>query len=333
MDCIVPVMLKLGGSWTNDYSFNSNLIFAIQVLYSSTYKDFIEQLSSMLSDYYNATNHFKLSYMVDGCPPPVHINDEDTFRFFLNLKVLHTDLSKYPLCLEFSTDISKPCTVPTMENTIPEISPSSSQVSSTEHDNISGLNSESNSYTLVRHESNVSPRSQSPNRINDDLCHSPWSDVSPCQSPPTHLIPIESSSFHHNVEVITHYHLTQITKHAIYNSKYDLNHHLRLYAIDNGFQYQTRTSKKIVLHVVCCDEKCKWAVRGVKLRGVQMFQIRRYVPILSVFYHSECLIICHIFDISANAAHMVCRFDSTHTCSMDFRQGKHRQATYRTMLS
>ncbi|CAH9071070.1 unnamed protein product, partial [Cuscuta epithymum] len=72
-----------------------------------------------------------------------------------------------------------------------------------------------------------------------------------------------------------------------------------LYAIDNGFQYTTRTSKKTELHVVCKGEECKWAVRAVKLRGVQMFQIRR--------------------------------FDSSHTCSVDYRQGKHRQATYRTV--
>ncbi|CAH9125295.1 unnamed protein product, partial [Cuscuta epithymum] len=103
MDSIVMIMLKLGGSWTNDYSFKSStvaspLVFKC-VLYSSTYKDFIEQLSSILSDSYNGINHFKLSYMVDGCPPPVYINDEATFCFFLNLKVLQTNFSKYPLCL------------------------------------------------------------------------------------------------------------------------------------------------------------------------------------------------------------------------------------------
>ncbi|CAH9055782.1 unnamed protein product [Cuscuta europaea] len=298
MDSIVMIMLKLGGSWTNDYNFNSNLTFAIQVLYSSTYKDFIEQLSSILSDSYNATSELKLSYMVDGCPPPVYINDEASFRFFLNLKVLQTDFSKYPLCVEFSIHGYTPCSVPATENTVP-IYASPSHVSSEEHDNISGQKSDSNSYTIFQHESNLTQKSPSPITINDDVYHSPLSSVSPCQSPPTHLHSTESFSFHHNVEVITHYHPTQIMKYAIYNSKFDLSHHLKLYAIDNGFQYRTLTSKKGVLHVVCCDDNCKWAVRGVKLLGVQMFQIRR--------------------------------FDSTHTCSIDFRQGKQRQATYRTV--
>ncbi|CAH9105745.1 unnamed protein product [Cuscuta europaea] len=97
-------------------------------------------------------------------------------------------------------------------------------------------------------------------------------------------------------EVISHFHPTHIARHAVYKTKKALDFHLKVYAILNHFQYKTKKSTKKVLHVICVDvENCKWAVRGVRLSGSHMFQIRR--------------------------------FDSDHTCSTDFRQGRHRQAT------
>ncbi|CAH9111376.1 unnamed protein product [Cuscuta europaea] len=88
-------------------------------------------------------------------------------------------------------------------------------------------------------------------------------------------------------EVITHFHPTHIDKHVVYKTKKALDYNLKVYAISNHFQYKTKTSTKKVLHVICVDvENCIWTVRGVKLSGSRMFQIRR--------------------------------FDSDHTCSIDF---------------
>ncbi|VFQ92902.1 unnamed protein product [Cuscuta campestris] len=90
---------------------------------------------------------------------------------------------------------------------------------------------------------------------------------------------------------------TRIAVDAIYASKMDLDFHLKMLAISNCFQYRTRTSKKSELHVVCVDfPRCKWAVRAVRLPGVDMFQIRRY--------------------------------NRDHQCPIDVRQGTTRQATY-----
>ncbi|CAH9125525.1 unnamed protein product [Cuscuta epithymum] len=99
-----------------------------------------------------------------------------------------------------------------------------------------------------------------------------------------------------NFEVVSQFHPTHIAIDAVYQTKQALSFHLKVYAISNHFQYMTKTSTKKVLHVICVDvENCKWAVRGVRLSGSNMFQIKR--------------------------------FDSDHTCSIDFRQGRHRQAT------
>ncbi|VFQ90218.1 unnamed protein product [Cuscuta campestris] len=65
---------------------------------------------------------------------------------------------------------------------------------------------------------------------------------------------------------------TRIVVSAIYASKMDLDFHLKMLVISDCFQYQTRTSKKSELHVVCVDFPCcQWAVRAVCLPGIEMF--------------------------------------------------------------
>ncbi|VFQ78645.1 unnamed protein product [Cuscuta campestris] len=96
---------------------------------------------------------------------------------------------------------------------------------------------------------------------------------------------------------------TRIAVDSIYASKKDLDIHLKMLAISNQFQYQIRTSKKSCLHVVCVDfPRCTWAVRAVRLPGVEMFQIRRTL--------------CSF------------RYNREHQCPIDARQGTTRQATY-----
>ncbi|VFQ99257.1 unnamed protein product [Cuscuta campestris] len=85
----------------------------------------------------------------------------------------------------------------------------------------------------------------------------------------------------------------------IYKSKLDLQHHLQMYSILNNFQYRTLTSNKKFLHVVCLDDDCAWTVRAVRLECSNLFQIRR--------------------------------FDSSHSCSVDLREGDRRQATSRLL--
>ncbi|VFQ95842.1 unnamed protein product [Cuscuta campestris] len=84
-----------------------------------------------------------------------------------------------------------------------------------------------------------------------------------------------------------------------HGSAQDLQHHLQMYSILNNFQYRTLTSNKKFLHVVCLDDHCAWTVRAVRLERSNLFQIRR--------------------------------FDSSHSCSVDLREGDHRQATSRLL--
>ncbi|CAH9058081.1 unnamed protein product [Cuscuta europaea] len=103
MDSVVLIMLSLDGSWDNDYTFTCKDKFGMHIRYSSTFGEFMSQLSSILTSY-KSHSHFQLSYMVDQCPPPISIHDEDSFRLFLHLKLLQSDFQKLSLCVEFSSD-------------------------------------------------------------------------------------------------------------------------------------------------------------------------------------------------------------------------------------
>ncbi|CAH9072317.1 unnamed protein product [Cuscuta europaea] len=295
MDPVLLLMVKVDGTWDNDYNFNCRSTFAMQVLFSANYTAFMEQLSSIFSPY-KSNNHFNLSYIVDGCPPPISIHDEETFRFYLYLKSLQTDFQKSPLCVEFLVDqpVARPvvsCPTNSVAQTVlPEIPCFLNQSSGHIR---SSFNSIEEHYVQVNNEVNVTDTSQTHMTNTDVLSCSPTPEVSSTPSPSSMCN--DNFSVHHNLDVITHYHPTQIVLHAIYNSKAGLLHHLKLYAIDNVFQFRTLTSKKKCLHVICLDKKCKWAVRAVRLRGVQMFQIQRYFSItVYLVNHSVCLLFHYV---------------------------------------
>ncbi|CAH9051903.1 unnamed protein product, partial [Cuscuta epithymum] len=88
---------------------------------------------------------------------------------------------------------------------------------------------------------------------------------------------------------------TTLRMNGLYPTKELLKETLQLYAIQNKFQFRTKTSHPGVLHVVCIGKKCKWAVRGVRIEGTDSFEVRR--------------------------------FNSVHTCPIDCRMSGNRQAT------
>ena len=73
-----------------------------------------------------------------------------------------------------------------------------------------------------------------------------------------------------------------------------LLYHLNLEAMTKHFQVKVKKSTRSLLHVVCNDDRCQWQVRATKLKDSDMFVIRRY--------------------------------EELHTCSIEIRQGQHRQA-------
>ncbi|CAH9109727.1 unnamed protein product, partial [Cuscuta europaea] len=82
---------------------------------------------------------------------------------------------------------------------------------------------------------------------------------------------------------------------GIYPNKESLKETLQLYALHNKFQFKTKTSNPDVIHVICYEEKCKWAVRGVRMNKSDCFEVRR--------------------------------FDNVHRCSIDSRLSGNRQAS------
>ena len=81
-----------------------------------------------------------------------------------------------------------------------------------------------------------------------------------------------------------------------FTSKNDLKEKLHLIALKGKFEFRTTKSNKDVLVVECVDPKCVWRIRACKLRLSNMFVIRKY--------------------------------NGVHSCSLEKRSAKHRQATY-----
>ncbi|CAH9054049.1 unnamed protein product, partial [Cuscuta epithymum] len=107
MDATLLVMLKVDGIWDSDYMFNNVHTCGLRVNYTVQYASFIDSLSGILSQY-KPNYNFRISYMRDGCPPPITINDQSSLTFYLYIKSLQPDFQKYPLCVEFYPISSSP---------------------------------------------------------------------------------------------------------------------------------------------------------------------------------------------------------------------------------
>ncbi|RAL50867.1 hypothetical protein DM860_005223 [Cuscuta australis] len=212
---------------------------------------------------------FRVSYAVGSILPPVNIDDESSFQFYMQLKCIECDFTKLSLCIEFDTNNTSSQGVIMSQfnefDTIIDASSSTFPVPSV---------GTSQSLLLTQFTQPLSLSSE-------DVCIAESIDSVSVESTP-------------NV-VISHYHPTTIRMDCIYKSKMDLQHHLQMFSIVNNFQFRTVTSTKTSYHVVCVDSNCKWALRAVRVCGASLFQIRR--------------------------------FDSEHSCPVDFREGNHRQET------
>ncbi|CAH9128404.1 unnamed protein product, partial [Cuscuta epithymum] len=300
MDSEILIMLKLNGTWNSALTFTHTDTCFVHVHYLATYSSFIQMFTPVILQY-KPDHHFKLSYLVESCPPPVIVNDELTFRFYLQLKCVQPASHKYPLCVEFfprpaftiqPIQLPKPSEQSHFSANTPSIQNLSHGMQfykDSEFDLGDAQHTVSGTSNPISCTSDIDMIETMNNASTSDL-----EDSDSLSDSPLPLSPQPQYNFH-NVEIITHHHPTCIVLHAIYLNKRELKYHLQMYAITNGFQYRTLTSRKICLHVICVAKNCKWSVRAVKLDGVEMFQIRR--------------------------------FDPVHVCSIDFRQGKHRQAT------
>ncbi|CAH9124156.1 unnamed protein product [Cuscuta epithymum] len=220
-----------------------------------------------------------MSYVFAACPPPVNVCDDGTLHFYLQLKSLQKDPMQMPLCVEF--------------------------VSGEEVDATTG---EEQSITIcddIHNESGINPTSYLEERggltdEGNDFSHTVDADFELEHISSAEITRLNSlvDEEIRNMPVVKHSEPTRIALNNIYGSKKELDFHLKMYAITNFFQYRTKTSCPMVLHVVCVDyPNCKWDVRAVCIDKVSLFQVKR--------------------------------FDSEHTCPIDVRQRNNRQATSR----
>ncbi|RAL42549.1 hypothetical protein DM860_011167 [Cuscuta australis] len=227
---------------------------------------------------------FRVSYAVGSILPPVNINDESSFQFYMQLKCIECDFTKLSLCIEFDTNDTSSCfeAVPFCRESYIK---SQGVIMSRFNEFGSIIDASSSTFpvpSIGNSQSLLLTQFTQPLSLSsEDVCIAESTDSASVESTP-------------NV-VISHYHPTTIHMDCIYKSKMDLQHHLQMFSNFNNFQFRTVTSTKTSYHVVCVDVNCKWALRAVRVYGASLFQIRR--------------------------------FDSEHSCPVDFREGNHRHAT------
>ncbi|VFQ78873.1 unnamed protein product [Cuscuta campestris] len=157
--------------------------------------------------------HFRVSYVVGSILPPVNIDDESSFQFYMQLKCIECDFTKLSLCIEFDTNnTSSQGVIMSQFNefgTIIDASSSTFLVPSV---------GTSQSLLLTQFTQPLSLSSE-------DVCIAESTDSVSVESTPT--------------VVISHYHPTTIRMDCIYKSKMDLQHHLQMFSIVNNFQFRT----------------------------------------------------------------------------------------------
>ncbi|RAL49764.1 hypothetical protein DM860_002055 [Cuscuta australis] len=252
MDSSIKVLLRVDGSWNNLGNFTSKHDTVIHVHSEASLRTLLDTVKADISMDWTQ-NDIRFSYMVALCPPPIVIVDDAELLFYLKLKSHQTDLSYLPLCMEF---------LPTATAT--------------------HLSAQANpSYEPSELSECQYLQSLMPNEFSN-ANSDPSNNTNRTNRTKRRIFPSNS------VDVISHYHPTTLQIDSIYKSKEDLCHHLRMYAVSNNFQYKTKRSNRTLLHVVCIDVRCPWAVRAVRLDNSPLFQIRR--------------------------------FDSYHSCPVDFRE-------------
>ena len=73
----------------------------------------------------------------------------------------------------------------------------------------------------------------------------------------------------------------------VFKSKEALQEKLKALAVKKRFQFKTPKSDKDLLVVVCMDDNCKWRLRASRLKGCNMFEIRKYYNVHTCFLDSQ----------------------------------------------
>ncbi|CAH9114325.1 unnamed protein product, partial [Cuscuta epithymum] len=269
---IIHVLMNVDGQWLSNIQFQSATSIAIEIPFCCKWIEFCGIVYNSLG-LRDPVRAIRISYVFQACPPPLIINDDSSFSFYLQMKIIQSDLNQLPLCVEFVPPFQG-CTE-SVSNTI-NYSFSDDEVLDGFEDSeiLAATDQQTMHCSDVLEDSDFSPSSFDEDVMNDDF-------ISSVEVPLCSVVP--------------HFDPTRLALDAIYESKKDFSFNLKMYAITNFFQYRTKSSSPKVLHVICVDPACLWAVRGVLLDESGLFQVRR--------------------------------FDNDHTCPIDIRQANSRQAS------
>ncbi|RAL42495.1 hypothetical protein DM860_011113 [Cuscuta australis] len=254
MDSHIKVLVRVDGTWDTLGNFSSKYDIIIDVRCETTLNSLMDTVKAHIPMDWSQ-NDVRFSYIVALCPPPIVILDDAELLFYLRLKSYQNDMSYLPLCMEvLPTDTVRDMSAQDISSYAPV--PASNTCYTTHTlactPNLTG---QSNTNNMSSKTSNGdSDPSNSMKRTNRTKRRTPSAKP---------------------VDVISHYHPTTLQLDSIYKSKEDLCHHLQMYAVSNRFQYKTKRSNRSVLHIVCIDDRCSWAVRAVSLDKSPLFQIRR----------------------------------------------------------
>ncbi|CAH9068937.1 unnamed protein product [Cuscuta epithymum] len=274
-----PLMITvlLGDGWNETKEFRIKATHGMLLYSVTTYAALLTQLREVLH-IDEGVSELHISYLIDSSFTPTIIESDTSLAFYLQLKGMEKDkIGKYPMCVQVKgTGMQSEENVGVMlcadDSSSVRIEP--------ECEKMSMISDAQPLFT-----ENVCNGSAPPELLGSTLKMSIISDAQPlctenvCNgSAPPELLG------------------STLRIGANYPSKEYFKETLQMYAIEKKFQFVTKTSHPNVLHVVCIDHPaCKWAVRGVKLKETDCFEVRR--------------------------------FDDIHTCSIDHRLSGTRQAS------
>ncbi|VFR02990.1 unnamed protein product [Cuscuta campestris] len=291
----IHCLLQFDGKWGGHGGFSYTHAYEIDIPLQSSFTDLLEVIRDTVpSSYENLV--FKISHMSDSCSTHVVIDDDTSLYAYIRLKSIHCGTREFPLCVEIGN--SSETVAPKGGLVLSELQQpllchhsvsNSSGCEDTESDG--SLSDFGANQTLCIWDEGVIPSQMRfpPGFVLDTFRGDeiPENNVQTndldCRNylqsnPSGYVMSQQDIVTMKEMHVTSRFDPTRIVVDAIYASKKDLDIHLKMLAISNQFQYRIRTSKKSCLHVVCVDfPRCTWAVRAVRLPGVEMFQIRRCV--------------------------------------------------------
>ncbi|CAH9059250.1 unnamed protein product [Cuscuta epithymum] len=288
------VTLLFDGRWNAENRFVAKSSSGLLVEENASFPSLLHGIRTVLGISQNVEITC-LSYQIDKAFPPTIIGCEESLQFYMCLKKREiNDVSSYPMCVQSrkSRDLSDLQKVGRGEGVGVNNNESFDL-------NVAGLDIQRgtstevvdmcNSEHLVHGTSdhrNAFQVMESRNLSIIDACN--YDAIGEGQTP---LISWIQDGGNRNIDGMD----TTLRINGMYPSKEYLKETLQLYAIHNKFQFKTKTSHPGVIHYVCVGERCKWAVRGVRISDTDCFEVKR--------------------------------FDSVHSCSIDSRLGGNKQAT------